>query len=143
MTVLVPLPASDPALKEWALPAGVLASPEGLASSFHALGLESVAESGPDSVKFEAWRTPRVSGTILAGVLAAAVYLGFSSLGIPDTVSVVVIVLEAFYVPTALLPGYTVSGRVEGGRVAVRITAKGLLARPARLERALRFYLER
>lgn len=131
----------DPDLREWPSPGGVRAEPAGLRASFQAMGMRSVVEAEEGAVLFEAWRTPRVSGAVLAAVVAAALYVLLDHFQVGEFQILVAVVLSAFYVPTAVLPTWRVSGRVENGRVSMRVTARGLVSRRARLEEALRFYL--
>lgn len=134
----------DPDLREWSAPGGVLGSKAGLTTSFRALGMRCVVdrdESG--TLRFEAWRTPRVSGAVLAGVLGGALYIALSRAGVTHWGIFAVVVVAAFYVPLAVLPSYRVSGTIESGRLQARLTARGLLGSRGALERRLRFYLER
>lgn len=151
---VLPADSADKSFRSWPAPAGVRASPGGVEAGFRALGFGVVVDEGPGwpegkdgelppAVRFEAWRRPRLTGAVLAGALGAASYLLLKANGAGEFLAVVIVVLEAWFVPMALLPSYTVSGRIQRGRVVLRLRAKGLLARPARLERRLRFYLER
>lgn len=134
----------DPDLREWGAPSGVLGTPAGLAASFRALRMRHVIESPPDgSVRFEAWRNPRLSGAVLASLLGGVLYLALSTAGMHTLPIAVVVVLAAFYVPIALLPSYRVSGRIERGRLQARLHVRGLLGRRKAFENRLRFYLER
>src|SRR5436190_9664603 len=103
----------DPDLREWRAPAGVLASPAGLAASFRALRMRNVVDTPADgSVRFEAWRTPRVSGAVCAAVLGGALYAALASAGLGKGPIAVAVVVAAFYVPIALLPSYRVHGKI-------------------------------
>jgi hypothetical protein len=134
----------DPDLREWRAPEGVLGGAAGLAASFRALKMRSVIESPEDgSLRFEAWRNPRVSGALLASALGGALYVALSAAEIQTFAIVAVVVVAAFYVPIALLPSYRVSGKIAGGRVQVRLHVRGLLGRRTAFESRLRFYLER
>ena len=134
----------DPDLREWPAPSGVLGTAPGVAASFRALRMRHVIEVPPDgSLRFEAWRTPRLSGAFLASSLGGMLYLALSSAGMHTVPIAVVVVLAAFYVPIALLPSYRVSGRIEKGRLQARLQVRGLLSRRTAFERRLRFYLER
>ena len=134
----------DPDLREWRAPDGVLGGAAGLAASFRALRMRSVIDaSEAGSLRFEAWRNPRVSGAILASLLGAVLYVAMSAAGIQTLAIVAVVVIAAFYVPIAVLPSYRVSGKIAGGRVQVRLHVRGLFGRRAAFESRLRFYLER
>lgn len=135
----------DPDLREWRAPSGVLGGATGLTASFRALRMRSVIESSPedDSLRFEAWRNPRVSGAILASSLGAVLYVALSAVGVQTLAIVAVVVLAAFYVPIALLPSYRVSGKIAGGRVQIQLHVRGLFGRRTAFENRLRFYLER
>ncbi|HVO29459.1 MAG TPA: hypothetical protein VMV18_01930 [bacterium] len=131
----------DPDLREWPSPGGVRAEPAGLRASFQAMGMRSVVEEEAGAVLFEAWRTPRVGGAVVAALVAAVIYVALDRLQVGEFQILVAVVLAAFYVPTAVLPTWRVSGRVENGTVSLRVTARGLVSRRAALEAALRFYL--
>ena len=131
----------DPDLREWPAPPGVLGEPAGLRSTFEAMRFRSVVEEEPGEIRFEAWRTPRATGAVVSAILAAIVYLALDRWGVSEFRTIVVIVLVAWYVPTWLLPTYRISGKIAGGRVQFRMSSRGVLARPRRLEQALRFYL--
>lgn len=133
---------TDPGLREWDAAGGVRTEPAGLRATFDAMSMRVVMESDPGgAVRFEAWRTPRISGAILAAALAGVIYVVLDHYGVAEFPILVAIVLAAYFLPTAILPGYRVSGKVAEGRVALRIRGSGLLARPARVEATLRFYL--
>lgn len=134
----------DPDLREWRAPGGVLGGAAGLAASFRAMRMRSVIDSPEDgSVRFEAWRNPRVSGAILAAALGGALYVALAAVGVQTVAIVAVVVIAAFYVPIALLPSYRVHGKIAGGKVQVRLQVRGLLGRRGAFEKRLRFYLER
>lgn len=134
----------DPDLREWRAPSGILGSPAGLAASFRALRMRNVIEGLADgSVRFEAWRTPRASGAVLAALLGGALYMGLSTAGLATLPIAAIVVAAAFYVPIALLPTYRASGKIEQGRLHVRLHVRGLFGRRKAFERGLRFYLER
>lgn len=134
----------DPDLREWRAPDGVLGGSAGLAASFRALRMRSVIESPEDgSLRFEAWRTPRVSGALLASALGAVLYVAMAAAGFQTLAIAAAVVIAAFYVPIALLPSYRVSGKIVEGRVQVRLHVRGLFGRRTAFENRLRFYLER
>lgn len=134
----------DPDLREWRAPAGVLGSPAGLAATFRALRMRSVVDRTADgAVRFEAWKNPRVSGAILASLLGAAAYVALAAAGVRTLAIAAIVVLIAYYVPMVLLPSYRVSGKIEDGKVLVRLSVRGLLGRTKAFENRLRFYLER
>ena len=134
----------DPDFREWRAPTGVLASAAGVSSTFRALRMRSVVDAADDgSVRFEAWRHPRASGALLAAVLGALLYAALSASGFSTAPIVLIVVLAAFYVPTALLPSYRVSGKIADGRVQARLHVRGLFGRRRAFEGRLRFYLER
>ena len=134
----------DPDLREWRAPAGVLASPAGVAASFRALRMKNVIdEPSQGAVRFVAWRTPRASGALVASALGAVLYLALSAAGLQIAWIAAIVVVAAFYVPIAVLPSYRVSGKIENGRVEARLHVRGLLGRRKAFESRLRFYLER
>ena len=131
----------DPDLREWPAPQGVRAEPGGLRATFDALRMKSLLKEEEGELRFEAWRSPRTGGAMLAAFLCAAIYLALDSWGVSEFRSIVVVIIVAWYVPTWLLPTYRVSGKISGGTLQFRLTVRGVLARRARLESALRFYL--
>ena len=134
----------DPDLREWRAPAGVLASPAGVAASFRALRMKNVIdEPSQGAVRFVAWRTPRASGALVASALGAVLYLALSAAGLQIAWIAAIVVVAAFYVPIAVLPSYRVAGKIENGRVEARLHVRGLLGRRKAFESRLRFYLER
>lgn len=134
----------DPDLREWDAPGGVRGSKAGLVASFRALGMRAVVDQDETgALRFAAWRNPRASGAVLAGILGGLLYLVLSRAGVTHWGIFAAVAVAAFYVPLAVLPSFRVAGTIENGRVQVRITARGLLGFRGALERRLRFYLER
>ena len=134
----------DPDLREWSAPGGVLGSKAGLVASFRALGMRCVVDTDDSgAIRFEAWRNPRASGALLAGLMGATLYLVLSRNGVTHWGIFAAVAVAAFYVPLAVLPSYRASGTIENGKLQVRLTARGLLGSRGALERRLRFYLER
>jgi hypothetical protein len=128
-------------VSEWAAPAGLRRAPEGLAATFAALRMRATVDAAESGVSFEASRRPGAEGAALAAVVGAAAYLALRAAGMSGTVEAFGVVAAGALLPPWILPSYLVKGRIAGDRVSVEVSGKGLLARPARLEEALRFYL--
>ena len=131
----------DPDLREWPAPKGIRGETGGLRATFEALGMRSLLREEEGELRFEAWKSLRTGGAIVAAVLCAAIYLVLDAWGVSEFRSIVVVILVAWYVPTWLLPTYRLSGKIANGGLQFRLTTRGVLARPARFESALSFYL--
>ena len=128
--------------ESWPAPAGVRTEPGGVRAAFDALRMRAIVEPAADgSIRFEAWSDPRVAGSIVAALAAVAVYLVLDRYGASPFQSFVAVIVTGYYLPLLVVPAHRVSGAVAGGRVSVRVESKGVLAKPARVMEALRFYL--
>ena len=134
-------PALDgPDVVEWAAPPEPAAD---IRDAFTALGFALVIDAQPRGIRFEAWRTPRALaiGAII-GIPALLMLLLYALRAI-DVLVVLVVLAIAVLVPFFVLPEYRVTGQVASGKMRLRVSARGLLARAATLEASLRERLEK
>ncbi len=143
LPVATPPPPAEPGWTSWPVPAGVLGSAEGIQAALAALGFDGVVQRDGEVIRFSAARRTMGAAALGGALAGVVVYLVADRLGASPMVAVTVVTVAALLLPPLFVPTYTVAGRVEGGRIALQLRSRGLLARRDKLAMRLRFYLER